>query len=79
MYEIDIPCLRRAVKESGYRQKYIADMCGINDRSFSRILKGTHGLPAYVYAGICKTLDVPMGTFVRQVNERDAKAPRSAG
>ena len=79
MYEIDIPRLRKAVKDSGYRQKYIADMCGINDRSFSRILKGIHGLPAYVYAGICKTLDVPMDTFVRQVNERDAKAPRSAG
>ena len=47
MYEIDIPRLRKAVKDSGYRQKYIADMCGINDRSFSRILKGTHGSPAY--------------------------------
>ena len=69
MYEIDIPRLRQAVKDSGYRQKYIAERCEINDRSFSLILRGRRGLSADVYAGICDVLGVPMETFAIKSEE----------
>lgn len=80
MVKIDISFLADTVRKSGFRHKYIADKCGINNRSFSLILKGKHGLSADVYAGICDVLGVPMETFVQQIDKckRDTEVSRSA-
>lgn len=78
MVKIDIPLLADAVRKSGYRHKYIADKCNINNRSFSLILRGRHGMSADIYAGICDVLGVPMETFVRKIDKRDTEVPRSA-
>lgn len=66
--KVNITHLRRAIKESGFRQDYIAECCGVSGAQCSRILHGSRKLTADIFATICYTIGVKMEDFVRNEN-----------
>lgn len=66
--KINVTHLRKAVKESGFRQDCIAKRCGVSGPQFSRILHGSRKLTADIFVIICYTIGVKMENFVQNEN-----------
>ncbi|MCC8085465.1 MAG: helix-turn-helix transcriptional regulator [Clostridium sp.] len=65
LLELDIESLRQYIDELGVKQKAVADKSGVSEPALCLILQGKRRCEAGEYAGICKTLNVPMTKFMR--------------
>lgn len=67
MYIVDTESIRTAVKDSGYKQCYLARQLNISDKSLSLLLSGKSRLCVGDYATLCNILGVPFNTFLKEV------------
>lgn len=61
----DFVAFKKFIEDNGYKQKFIAQKADVSEAMFSAILSGKAKCSLETYVNICKTLEVPLGTFLR--------------
>ena len=56
--------LRDYIKNSGLKQKYVAETCGFSEHEFSRIMTMNKKLSLNDFQRICNALDVSADKFI---------------
>ena len=64
----DFVSFKKFIEDNGYKQKFIAQKADVSEAVFSAILSGKTKCSLETYVNICKALDVPFGTFLRDPN-----------
>lgn len=65
MVVVDMCAMRECVKQSGLKQKYIAERIGIAEKTLSYVLTSRSKCTVGVYAGLCNVLGKPLSEFIR--------------
>lgn len=65
MLKVDLEYMKLYIKNKGIKQKFIAKEIGIEANKLSLSLIGKRKLEVGEYAGICKVINAPMETFIK--------------
>lgn len=65
---------KQYLNENGIKQKFIAQKTDIREFTFSAIVTGKIKCSLENYVNICKALEVPLGTFIDDLDESEQSA-----
>ena len=58
--------IKNYISERGIRQSFVAEKVNVPSSALSKMLAGEQTIDVITYYGICKTLDVPLETFLEE-------------
>lgn len=67
---VDVAEIKRTVIERGLKQSNVAARAGMSENALSLVLTRKRKLLADEYVSLCRTLDVPYGSFL--IDERSS-------
>ena len=74
MLGLDVQDMKKYIEDSGIKQKNLAEKAGLNETKLCLALQGKRKLEASEYANICRTMGVPMQTFLKSVSEKETQS-----
>lgn len=66
---VDVAQIKKVVADRGLKQRIVALQSGLTENALTLVLTSKRKLLADEYVNLCRTLDVPYGSFL--VDERD--------